>query len=257
VRADAAGLANTLLTIGPGVRVVVAVDGPDAAVEAEARSLGAETVVLPVAGGSYAARNAALDLVLADEGIEVVAFTDAGCLVSPSWLDAHVQALAGHDMSGGAVEVPLPSRPSPAEYVDARRNLRQEAYVNEGGYAATCNLAVRRAVVESMRFDDRLQSGGDREFCLRARAAGFSLVYSPEASIVHPPRQSWGSVLAKARRVGGGVRGLPASELPAPRFGFGLAKALARGRGVGGVPWVMQVAALDYLRTRAFVRAAR
>jgi hypothetical protein len=257
VRDDARGLANTLLTIGQDVRVIVAVDGPDGAAEAEARSLGAETVVLPASGGSYAARNAALEVVRADESIEVVAFTDAGCLVSPSWLAGHVRALEAHDMSGGAVEVPLPSRPSPAEYVDARRNLRQEAYVNEGGYAATCNLAVRRAVVESLRFDDRLQSGGDREFCHRARDAGFSLAYSPDALVVHPPRQSWGSVLAKARRVGGGVRGLPPSELPTPRLGFGLAKSHARGRGLTAVPWMMQVAALDYLRTRAFVRAAR
>jgi hypothetical protein len=242
VRGDAAGLATTLLSIGAdaGVVVVVAVDGPDPEIEAEARSLGADVVVLPEPAGSY----------------------DAGCVVAPRWIAAHVRALdGGADLSGGAVQVPLPSWPSAAEYVDAQRNLRQEAYVNEGGYAATCNLAVRREVLDRVRFDAGLRSGGDREFCHRATAAGFALAYTADALVVHPPRQSWRAVLGKAARVGDGVHALPAPSRPAslapPRFGFGLARGHQRGQGLAGVPWALQVAALDYLRTRAFVRAAR
>jgi glycosyltransferase involved in cell wall biosynthesis len=189
VRDDGAGLRVTLRSIAaqrPGVPVVVAVDGHDPVVEAVAREAGATVVVLPVSAGSYAARNAALDAIPADA--DAVLFTDAGCVARPGWVAGHLAALTRADLSGGAVDVTTSSRPTPAEFVDAARNLRQQTYVEVDGFAATCNLAVRRSVIDQMRFDGALRSGGDREFCRRAAAAGFTLTYTPQAVVEHPAR---------------------------------------------------------------------
>ena len=78
----------------------------------------------------------------------------------------------------------LRPKAAPAEFVDRIRHLHQELYVSRDGYGATANLAVRRAVLDAQEFDAQLQTGGDVEFCHRATAKGFTLVYSPDAEVV-------------------------------------------------------------------------
>ncbi|HET7530035.1 MAG TPA: glycosyltransferase [Mycobacteriales bacterium] len=262
---DADGLQTTLAAIdalgreADGVHVVVAVDGADVATVSVAQRHGATVLPLPERRGSYAARNAALDVVPA--GVEVVLFTDAGCLPQPGWVSAHLDALRTAELSGGAVEVTMSARPTPAEWVDAHRNLRQQAYVDNDGFAATCNLGVRRDVADALRFDDRLRSGGDRDFGVRARAAGHRLVYTPDAPVQHPARTTSAAVLAKARRVAAGVAELPRSSrpsrLPSRRPGLALVHR-ARVAGASRSPWwLLRVAWLDARRARTVVRAAR
>ncbi|MFN2624780.1 MAG: glycosyltransferase family 2 protein, partial [Mycobacteriales bacterium] len=157
--------------------------------------------------GSYAARNAALDLLPAD--VEVVCFTDTDCIVSSGWVREHVKALATADLSGGAIDVTLRRNTSPAEWVDKLRHLKQETWVNVEGYAATANLAVRRSVVEQQRFDSRLRSGGDAEFCRHAAASGLRLVYSADAAVEHPARHQARELRRKVRRIAAGIRANP------------------------------------------------
>lgn len=263
VRGDAQGLRQTLAAVRrlDGLRpfVVVAVDGPDAAVEAAAHEAGADhVVVLPSPAGSYAARNAAVAAL--PPSVELVAFTDAGCVPVPGWLLAHERVLSRVALSGGAVDRVRSSRVRPAEYIDSVRNLDQQKYVEQDGFAATCNLAVRRAVLDELGFDGTLESGGDREFCRRALAAGHELAYAADAVVAHECRRTVGAVLAKARRVGRGVAALPADarpmRLPTPRLHAGLARRAWR-EGVSRDPfWLVTVALVDFARTRAFVRAA-
>ena len=263
VHRDATGLAATLESLvasepPPDLCIVVGVDGPHEQCEQVARRYNARVAVLPEQRGSYAARTAALGLL--PSTVESVLFTDAGCEVLPGWVDAHSSALATSALSGGRVEVPLPVRPSPAQYVDARRNLLQETYVLKDGFAATCNLAVRRAVVDQIGFRD-VESGGDRDFCHRAAGAGFGLVYTAGAAVRHPARKSWRAILSKARRQGRGVASMSAevrpSALPQPRLHATLGRRHPAGRLPWGIGWLLAVATLDYLRQRAFLRAAR
>jgi teichuronic acid biosynthesis glycosyltransferase TuaH len=251
VHEDAEGLATTLAALGPE-RVIVVVDGPHGPTEAVARRAGVTVVVLDPAAGSYAARNAGIDQLPADT--DVVVFTDAGCVPRPGWVAAHVEALRSAQLSGGAVEVTHGFDPTPAEWVDKCRNLRQKSYVEEGGYAATCNLAVRRDLLRQIRFDATLQSGGDREFCARAGRLGAQLVYTPDAVVEHSARTTTREVLAKARRVGKGIASLPPESRPVPprvqRPNLGL---LRRARAAGlpaGPVWGLRVAWLDHRRAR-------
>lgn len=226
--------------------VYVGLDGPNRTLEEQALSAGAKVVTLPTPAGSYAARNAVLDQL--PPSVEFVLFTDADCVPLPGWTAAHLSALETADLSGGAVCFDLGPRPSPAQFVDSIRNLQQERYVNNGGWAATANLGVRRSVL-GQGFDPRLRSGGDQTFCLRAVARGATLTYSPEAVVLHPPRNTL-ELLSKSVRIARGI--LAAEERPTtgPSSLRPSRRAVRRARSVGlanGPFWEVRAIAIDWL----------
>lgn len=174
-----------------------------------------------------------------------VAFTDSDCIPTPGWLSGHERALQNSDMSGGAVDVTLRRRPTPAEYVDRARHLRQESYVLEEGYAATANLAVRREVLQALQFNGALRSGGDNDFGHRARALGFTLVYAPDAVVAHPARQTAAQVQTKVDRIVTGIRANPQrwTVRPVPRSPLKprIAKQAKNDTGIGNPLWLLRV----------------
>lgn len=239
------------------LHVVVAVDGGDPATVAAADRPGV-TVLQPPAGGSYAARNAALDALPDD--VELVLFTDDDCLPAPGWVRSHVEALRTAELSGGAIDVTLSRRPSPAEYVDKNRHLQQEIYVAYEHYAATANLGVRREVLRTMRFDGSLRTGGDVEFGRRAHAAGFRLVYAPDALVEHPARRTTRELVGKIRRICGGMSAQAARwqgrEVRRARLRRALARQ-ARRQGVSaGLWWDARMVALEWYCQWLLVRSA-
>lgn len=154
--------------------------------------------------GSYAARN-----VGAREACgEILVFTDADCRPSPEWLEEIVTAFrasARDDLLiAGAVRVRIDGEETAAARYDAIMGLPQAHYVRRG-YAVTANLAVRRSLFHALGgFDSRRFSGGDADFCLRARRVGAELLYLPEAWVWHPARTSMASLIRKVRRTKGG-----------------------------------------------------
>jgi GT2 family glycosyltransferase len=239
-----------------GAQVVVAVDGPDAALEEVARDHGVTLVVLPHNAGSYAARNAALDHLL--PSIRWVLFTDTDCAVTQQWVVAHLEALEHAEASGGAVRITTSTPPRPAEWVDAGRHLRQEHFVTRLGFAATCNLAVRRDTVDALRFDATLRSGGDFDFGQRLRSAGGRLVYAPEAEVFHPARRSSRQVLRKVARVARGAavneaRGYKARARRDPSRTSAAQRAQLEDLDVGHL-WRVRVRALDAACSLVYAR---
>ncbi|HET6908484.1 MAG TPA: glycosyltransferase [Mycobacteriales bacterium] len=229
------------------LRVIVAIDGPDAELEKVARSHADEVVVSPVNRGSYAMRNLAIDRV---GDASFVLFTDSDCVVTPGWVTAHVAALASSEMSGGPVRFSYDDSPTPAEWVDSQQCLRQDHFILRIGFAATANLAVRREVLDVVRFDDSLRSGGDWDFGRRAGEAGFRLAYTADAAIVHPARNTARAVLKKTWRVAGGARvlsrrGHAASRRHDPVKGRAAVAARAQGLPVSRL-WLARTALLDY-----------
>ncbi|MDP3713006.1 MAG: glycosyltransferase family A protein [Mycobacteriales bacterium] len=260
------GIAHTLRSLrrldwpADRLHVLVALDGPDPETERVARQHGAHVVVLPTNQGSYAARNAAVDALPDD--VEIVAFTDADCEVMPRLLHEHAAALRVADLSGGAVEVTLRRRASPAEWVDSRRHLRQKQYVEVDGYAATANLAVRRSVLGQVRFTSGLRSGGDADFCLRARAAGLSLVYTEGARVLHPARTTDAEVMKKVRRICTGIEANPARwkdrviRKPSLRASLRVVRQAHRAKTSRGPLWDLRAFLLDQRASRAVFRSA-
>jgi hypothetical protein len=169
------------------------------------------------APGAYAARNAGA---AAARGAWL-AFTDADCRPEPGWLAALAAAAAeAPALLAGPVRVTSDAtRPNACEIYDIVRGIPQAAYVARG-YAATANLAVPAAVFRALGgFDPGRFSGGDAEFCRRARAAGHPLRLVPDAVVIHPARADWPALARKARRIKGGQ--IAAGPLPR-RLAWGL-----------------------------------
>lgn len=152
--------------------------------------------------GAYAARNVGARHA---RGHWLV-FTDADCLPQPGWLQALVgNASSADGLRAGAVQVRANGAPpNPWERYDVVRGIPQEHYVARG-YAVTANLAMPAALLSALGgFDEQRFSGGDAELCRQAVAAGYPLVYVPEAVVEHPARDSWRALATKARRLKGG-----------------------------------------------------
>lgn len=162
-------------------------------------------VVRETRRGSYAARNAGL----AATGAEVLAFTDADCVPDRQWLARGVAATRRAPLVGGSVEVIRSANPTVWERLDAGHYLDQRENVEILGFAATANLLARREVFDLLGgFEAGLRSGGDRELCRRARAAGLGLVYADDALVRHHPRTTLRATWALNRRIGYSLRDL-------------------------------------------------
>jgi glycosyltransferase involved in cell wall biosynthesis len=123
---------------------------------------------------------------------EIVAFTDADCVVTKRWLRALVAGFEGPDVWGVAGEiVAYPPRTAAERYL-ARRKARWQAPALQARrpFAVTSNVAFRRATFERLGlFDTRLIKAQDKDFGWRFHAEPeMKLVYSPGALVLHRHR---------------------------------------------------------------------
>lgn len=164
-----------------------------------------DTVELVVEGevqGSYAARNAGTEKSTG----EVLAFVDADMYADDDWLVSAVEATLDAPYVGCNVELVVDGKETLAAEFDARTAFPVERYVRHQQYAPTCCLLVRRSVVEDVgAFDPRLVSGGDSEFGARVADAGYEQSFAADATLYHPVRDSFGSLVNKELRVGRGL----------------------------------------------------
>lgn len=152
--------------------------------------------------GAYAARNAGA----ARARGALLVFTDADCLPAADWLRRMARAAAEHPGRILAGPVDMLARPDPGawEIFDTVRGIPQHVFLRHG-YAATANLALAAALFARLGgFDPARLSGGDAEFCRRARGRGVTLHLVPGARIAHPARRCQADLARKARRIKGG-----------------------------------------------------
>ena len=127
---------------------------------------------------------------------DVLAFTDADCLVSSGWISELVKPFANSNVGAVAGEIlPFPPR-TPAERHAARiRHLSPERYLRRPifPFAVTANLAFRRSVFSQVGlFDPTCPRGGEStDFCTRFfRQTGLRLELAPRAIVFHRHRQT-------------------------------------------------------------------
>ena len=243
------------------LRLVISLDGRNEELERSAVQAGAQLVVSDLPAGPAHARNKAID---SSSDADVVVFTDADCIPHPEWIQSHVTALETADLSGGAVNVVISSERAPAEYLDRLRHLRQESYVRKEGFAATANLAVRGEVAQ-VRFDEHMKLAADEDvdFCHRARAAGYSLVYTAEAVVDHPARTR-PEFISKIKRMSSAIEAraerdvaLPPERLPSLLSTLATVRAARRQGFSGGLAWDLELAGLHLFTDAAVWRATR
>ena len=158
-------------------------------------------LVLCTRPGSYAARNAGVSAATGS----ILAFIDADCWPDPEWLVVGVRSLMagnGHSIIGGEVSFSAPEKTTAVALYQIATGFGQEENVRDKGFAATANLLCMREQFEAIGpFDDRLLSGGDREWCWRAAKRGLPVRFEPNAKIFTEPRSSLRSAIRQARRV--------------------------------------------------------
>jgi glycosyltransferase involved in cell wall biosynthesis len=161
--------------------VIVVDNASRDATAAVARRLGARVTHEPIPNRSRA-RNRGVAAARGD----LIAFTDADCVATPGWLRGFLSCGDHSPIRAGPVIVRTGEPPNAIERFEALWRFGQEAWVKQG-WAATANLCVTRAAFDEIRgFDPAYRHiGEDVDFCVRARRAGLSLGWCPDAIVTH------------------------------------------------------------------------
>jgi glycosyltransferase involved in cell wall biosynthesis len=160
--------------------------------------------------GSYVARNMGVSLAKGP----VIAFTDSDCIPAHDWIEKGVQNFSRHDncgIVGGKVTFFFENqeKPTAVEVLDSLCFLQQKVYVEHFKFSTTANLFTLTRVFDHVGlFNDRVKSGGDREWGNRVFLSGYGIVYAEDTEVFHPARQSFTELCRKAVRVVEGVHQL-------------------------------------------------
>lgn len=160
--------------------------------------------------GSYAARNRGIG----ESRHALIAFTDADCEVTRSWLKDLVHCILRNPQAGAVSGPNLPLNP---DCWLSRLSRRVGDHENFAGstdmppYAITMNVLYRREVFEALGFfDDRQISGSDTDMAWRMQRSGrWQLEQLTDRGLVyHRDAAGWVSYIRRALRIGHGHYGI-------------------------------------------------
>ena len=155
--------------------------------------------------GAYSARNAGIRRASAD----ILAFIDSDCVPARDWAFELLKCFdrdPGCAVVAGAIQPTFrnPKHISVVEAYDSCVHMRQQEYAERFHFGATANLIVRRSIFQKVElFDERLFSGGDREWGERAWQLEYRVQYHAQVIVFHSARHTLSAVFTKARRLVG------------------------------------------------------
>lgn len=158
-----------------------------------------------LAPSSYAARNKGLSI---SKG-EILAFTDADCLPSATWMEKGVDNLL-RDPSIGLVAGKIDfifsksHPPTISECYSSIMMMRQDFFLTKLHFSSTANLFTFKHVIEKVgAFNAALKSAGDREWGERVFLNGYKQIYADSARVLHPAC-TFSQLHSRFRRLAGG-----------------------------------------------------
>jgi GT2 family glycosyltransferase len=140
-------------------------------------------VVLEPRRGPAAARNAGMR----QGAAEVVAFTDADCVVEPDWLAHLVAPLEDPEVgiAGGTIRARRPAN-DVERFGETIHDHQRAIEVFQPPYAITMSWASRSEVMRELGgFDESFLRVEDVELSYRMTQAGYRLAFAPEAVVYH------------------------------------------------------------------------
>lgn len=225
---------------GGPIEIVVVNDGSrDRGPVAELADAAGARVIRTPGFGPAAARNLGARAAAG----AIVCFTDDDCEPATGWAASLIAAIgrSGASAAAGSTESP-PGAGAAVRGSQAITRYLQLSSLEPAsgrlGFAPTCNLAVARGALARVPFDDSYPSaaGEDRDWCARLLAAGETMVFAPEALVVHRQQLSGRQFARQQFRYGRGAARYRADDrerrLAGPAFYTGLLRSGFRG-GVG------------------------
>lgn len=185
--------------------VIVVNNDPDAQIPKEFISLERFKFITESNPGSYAARNAGIRMASGT----VLAFTDSDCIPDYTWVENGVKVLERNPAGRVAGNISLfyrkPGQLTPAELYEKVFAFNQASNTRFAGFSVTANMFTWKHVLENTGyFNEKMLSGGDFEWAIRANALGYNIIFGETANVSHPARHKVSELIEKARRVSGG-----------------------------------------------------
>lgn len=161
------------------------------------------------AAGPYAARNTGIRK---SKG-EIIAFTDADCVVAPDWLEQIAAAMQSENVQIVMGAYFGQNTPFPARALSAYENAKNRYIFTSGDeslyYGYTNNMAVRRGVFDRFGLFPEVARGGDASLVRRVvEHGGASIKYAPAMFVDHLEFQSVFDYYRKVYIHSRSVRGL-------------------------------------------------
>jgi glycosyltransferase involved in cell wall biosynthesis len=208
-------------TIGDCLASLLRVDFPDERREIIVVDNGSRDRTVAIAGGfpvrlvrePRQGRSSARNRGIAEARGELVAFTDADCAVSTTWLAELANGFERVEVGAVAGEVvAYPARTPVERYLAARRPAYNAwSLSHRHRWIAFPSAAVRRLVFDRIgAFDSRIPGGADIDFSWRLLAAGFEVGFRPKALVFHRHPTTIGVLLRQRVRYGRGHAALSA-----------------------------------------------
>jgi cellulose synthase/poly-beta-1,6-N-acetylglucosamine synthase-like glycosyltransferase len=130
---------------------------------------------------------------------EIVAFTDADCVVDKDWL-MHLTRKFQEEGVGGVGGNILPYNPETVVEKYLENLLSQEKFINlDMPFVVTANAAYTKKILEEVGFfDERFFYGEDADLSWRVLKAGYRISYEPKAVVYHRHRSTFKGLFKQA-----------------------------------------------------------